>query len=58
MRPEDNQQNGRVGTPQQAARSYVHTPPSRDPQYRQQEAAANIIRAQLDSIYDGTNQST
>lgn len=51
MRPDEIQQNGRVGTPQPAARSFVSTPPSRDPQYRQQEAAANIIRAQLDSIY-------
>lgn len=51
MRPDDNQQNGRVGTPQIATRSYVHTPPSRDPQYRQQEAAANVVRAQIESIY-------
>lgn len=54
MRPDDNQQSGRVGTPQTTARSSsVHTPPPRNPQYRQQEAAANIIRAQLDSIYEG-----
>ena len=53
MRPEDNQQSGRMGTPQIGGRSYIQTPPSRDPQYRQQEAAANIIRSQLDSIYAG-----
>ena len=54
MRPDDNQQNGRVGRPQQTtARSYVHTPPSRDPQYRQQEAAADIVRSQIDAIYSG-----
>jgi sortase A len=51
MRPDDIQQNGRVGTPQSAVRSYMSTPPSRDPQYRQQEAAANIVRAQIESIY-------
>ncbi len=58
MRPEDNQQSGRMGTPQIGGRSYIQTPPSRDPQYRQQEAAANIIRSQLDSIYAGDNAST
>lgn len=57
MRPNEDQNSGRVGTPQTAARSYVHTPPSRDPQYRQQQAAADIIRSQLDSIYsDNTAQ--
>lgn len=53
MRPDENQQNGRVGTSQTVVRSYVHTPPSRDPQYRQQEAAANIVRSQIDAIYSG-----
>lgn len=51
MRPDDNQL-GRVGTPQAPQRSVVYTPPARDPQYRQQEAAANLIRSNLDAIYD------
>ena len=55
MRPDENQQNGRVGT-SPIVRSYVHTPPSRDPQYRQQEAAANIVRSQIDAIYSGEEQ--
>lgn len=66
MKPDENQMNGRVGTPQ-TQRSFVHTPPSRDPAYRQQDAAADIVRSQLDSIYAGdtsrevpvaTNQTT
>ncbi len=57
MRPEDNQQSGRVGTPQATGRPYMHTPPSRDPQYRQQEAAANIVRSQIDSIFSGEEPS-
>lgn len=58
MRPDENQQNGRVGTSQVVARSYVHTPPSRDPQYRQQEAAANIVRSQIDAIYSEDQQQS
>ena len=54
MQPDDNQPDGRVGTPQTAARSYLQSPPTRDPQYRQQEAAANIVRAQIDSIFDSS----
>lgn len=42
-----------MGTPLHGQRSFVHTPPSRDPQYRQQQAAADLVRAQLDSIYGG-----
>lgn len=53
MKPDEDQASGRVGTPLNGQRSFVHTPPSRDPQYRQQQAAADIIRAQLDSIYSG-----
>lgn len=52
MRPNDDQTSGRVGTPL-TQRSYLHSPPSRDPAYRQQEAAADLVRAQLDSIYAG-----
>ena len=52
MRPEDNQQLGRGGASQPSARSYMHTPPSRNPSYRQQEAAANLVRSQINSIYD------
>lgn len=67
MRPEDNQQIGRVGTPQVPQRSFVHTPPSRNsdysntdqgsgaainPQQTQQDAATNVIRSQIDSIYN------
>jgi sortase A len=44
-----------VGTPQ-VARSFVHTPPSRDPQYRQQDAAADIIRSQISAIYGNDPQ--
>ncbi len=36
----------------------MHTPPSRDPNYRQQEAAANVIRSQIDAIYSGRAPST
>lgn len=52
MRPEDNQQSGRGGASQPSTRSYMHTPPSRNPSYRQQEAAANLVRSQINSIYD------
>lgn len=58
MRPNEDQASGRVGTPLHGQRSFVHTPPSRDPQYRQQQAAADIIRAQLDSIYSGDSSQT
>lgn len=53
MRPDEDNRNGRVGTPQVPQRSFMHTPPSRggDPQDRQQEAAANLIRSRLDQIY-------
>ena len=53
MKPNEDQTSGRVGTPLHQQRSYVHTPPSRDPQYARQEAAADIVRSQLDSIYAG-----
>lgn len=57
MEPNEDQTSGRVGTPLNGQRSFIHTPPSRDPQYRQQQAAADIVRAQLDSIYaGGTNR--
>ena len=56
MRPEDNQQSGRGGALQPSTRAYMHTPPSRNPSYRQQEAAANLVRSQIDSIYDAAAQ--
>lgn len=58
MKPDEDTSSRRVGTPLHGQRSFVHTPPSRDPQYRQQEAAADIIRSQLDSIYAGNPSQT
>lgn len=57
MRPEDNQQPQRTNVPQASSRSYIKTPPSRDPAYRQQEATANIVRAQIDSIYSSDDDA-
>lgn len=45
MRPDDRQLNGRVGTPQSAAGPHHSHPRT------QQEAAANIVRGQIDSIF-------
>lgn len=58
MKPDEDTSSRRVGTPLHGQRSFVHTPPSRDPQYRQQQAAADIVRSQLDSIYAGESQQT
>lgn len=58
MRPDDQQYDGRPSTPQIPQRAFAHTPPSRDPAYGQQEAAANLIRSQLDTIYSGAPPST
>lgn len=37
----------------QGGRSYVGQPPSRDPQERQKSATVNLVRSQIDAIYDG-----
>ena len=47
MRPEDNQTNRRVGTPQQPSRAQGTTFNT-----GQQQAAADIVRSQIDSIYN------
>lgn len=46
MRPEDNQTNGRVGTPQEPSRTQ-----GANFNTGQQQAAADIVRSQIDSIY-------
>lgn len=55
MRPNDND-NRRLGTPLIPQRSYVHTPPTSSPQsnshsQRHADAAADIIRDQIDTLY-------
>ncbi|MEO7904925.1 MAG: sortase [Candidatus Saccharimonadales bacterium] len=55
MRPDENDDR-RLGTPLIPQRAYVHTPPSssrRDPN-AQQTAAANIVRGQINALYDTT----
>ncbi|HEV7952302.1 MAG TPA: hypothetical protein VGO98_02915, partial [Candidatus Saccharimonadales bacterium] len=51
MKPDENDDR-RMGTPLIPQRSFVHTPPSTQ-RSNGQEAAANIVRDQLDSIYSG-----
>ncbi|MDB5186681.1 MAG: sortase family protein [Candidatus Saccharibacteria bacterium] len=56
MKPDENDDR-RMGTPLIPQRSFVHTPPSTQRGANNQAAAANIVRDQLDSIYNG-NTST
>lgn len=54
MRPDEdnNTPAPRSDTPYVPKRSYTHTPPSRNPDYGQQrDAAANLIRDQINTIY-------
>ena len=53
MQPNDSHQNGRVGTPQASGGALGRSAPPVGLPQRQQEAAANLIRSQLDAIYDG-----
>lgn len=52
MKPDENDDR-RMGTPLIPQRSFVHTPPSSQRDNNNQAAAANIVRDQLDSIYNG-----
>lgn len=57
MKPDEtttDRSQGHSLTPQ---RTTVQAPPSRNPQYRQQEAATNIIRGQIDSLYGDSSPS-
>lgn len=51
MRPDEND-NRRMGTPLIPQRSYISTPPSTQSEAAK-AAAANIVRSQLESIYNG-----
>lgn len=54
MRPDDNDDTRRVGTPLIPQRSFLHTPAERPETERAsaQQAAAQIVRDQINSIYD------
>ena len=51
MKPDETTTDRSQGHPLTPQRTTVQTPPSRNPQYRQQEAAANIIRGQINTLY-------
>lgn len=57
MKPDENDDR-RMGTPLIPQRSFVHTPPSSQRDNNNQAAAANVVRGQIDSIYDTTTQAT
>lgn len=59
MKPDDPNQSRRVGTPLIPQRSLLQTqtPPARDNHRPVFDAAANIARSQLDSIYDGNTHT-
>lgn len=52
MRPDEND-NRRMGTPLIPQRSYISAPPDSVTPASPQVAAANVVRSQLDSIYNG-----
>jgi sortase A len=52
MKPDENDDR-RMGTPLIPQRSFVHTPPASQRDSNAQAAAANIVRSQVDAIYDG-----
>lgn len=52
MRPDEND-NRRMGTPLIPQRSYISTPPAATAVNTPQTAAANVVRSQLESIYNG-----
>ncbi|HET8884153.1 MAG TPA: sortase [Candidatus Saccharimonadales bacterium] len=53
MNPDDNDDSKRMGTPLIPQRSFVHTPPSTIRDHASQTAATNIVRDQVNSIYEG-----
>jgi sortase A len=55
MKPDENDDR-RMGTPLIPQRSYIHTTPSTVRAANTQSAAANIVRSQINSIYDGDAQ--
>jgi sortase A len=55
MRPDD-QNNGRLGTPLVPKRQLL-TPSAAEPRTRTTEAAANIVRGQIDHIYETPSQT-
>lgn len=59
MRPDDNDDTRRVGTPLIPQRSLLHTPTERPQAERAsaQQAAAQIVRDQINSIYDTDTQA-
>jgi sortase A len=52
MKPDENDDR-RMGTPLIPQRSFVHTPPASQRDSNSQAAAANIVRSQVDAIYNG-----
>lgn len=61
MQPNNPNNNRRPSTPQIPSRPYLHTPGAHDrtvsQQQHHQEAAANVARTQLDSIYGGNTHT-
>jgi sortase A len=57
MKPDENDDR-RMGTPLIPQRSYIHTTPSTVRAANTQSAAANIVRSQIDSIYNTDAQRT
>lgn len=55
MKPDENDDR-RMGTPLIPQRSYIHTTPPNVRTANTQSAAANIVRSQIDTIYDSTAQ--
>lgn len=53
----DDQDDRRVGTPLVPQRSFLHTEPAARRDTSTREAAANIARDQLDSIYSGNSRT-
>jgi sortase A len=51
MKPDENDDR-RMGTPLIPQRSFVHTPPSSQRDNNTQTAAANVVRGQIDTIYN------
>ncbi len=52
MKPDENDDR-RMGTPLIPQRSFVHTPPNSQRDSNTQAAATNIVRSQVDAIYNG-----
>jgi len=59
MDPQNNQNNGQVGVPNSNRDVYNQTNPPTDGRLASQEAAANLIRGQIENIYQGnSNENT